>query len=249
MRALAAIARRTVRQTLGWKRLLLFAAMAVLPIAAFAAAATTFTAERMLAHILAAVTGVYLPLVVPIIVLIVAASALGGERRDATLGFLVLRPLPRAGIAGAKALGAVIAACLVVVPAGLLAAVVHLLLADDPRLLVAVPVAGAVATLAYAGPFLLLGFLTDRAVLVGLAYVLIVENGVISALPTLASLSPWRLGVAALAGLAPNVVPFLSDTALGSLRPGAWGAAGQAALITVVAVAAVTWLLRTRDLT
>ena len=109
-------------------------------------------------------------------------------------------------------------------------------------------IAGAfVATGAYAAIFVPLGFLTDRAVIVGMAYLLVFENGIAFALPALASLSPWRLGVATFGALTPEAAIFTNDF-IGNLELSASQSALTALIFCLAGIAATTILLRTRDL-
>jgi hypothetical protein len=109
-------------------------------------------------------------------------------------------------------------------------------------------VGGIVASIVYASLFVPLGFFTDRAVLVGLAFVFIFENAVVSALSGLSSISPWRLGMSAFSGLAPEeVASQLTDIEIANLS-----ALGSTMFRTVVvaalSIAATTLVLRRRDL-
>jgi hypothetical protein len=107
---------------------------------------------------------------------------------------------------------------------------------------------GVVAGTVYVSLFVPLGFFTDRAVLAGLAFVLIFENGVVSALSSLSALSPWRLGLATFAALSPtDVTSDLLDFGAVNL-PGFGSTALRATVIVAVSVAATTLVLRRRDL-
>ena len=102
-----------------------------------------------------------------------------------------------------------------------------------------------VATVAYASVYLPLGFMTDRAVLIGVAYLLVFENGVASLLTGLAALSPWRVGVSVFADLADGARLYLDS----STAPLSLGRALLTATIYVaVSIALTTRLLRKRDL-
>ena len=113
-------------------------------------------------------------------------------------------------------------------------------------------VAGSVvATAIYAGLFVPLGYLTERATIVGLLFVLVWE-GAVAAIPSLAATSPVRLGYAAYVSLAPSTIMAglgdASEYVLGDISPSAGTAVIQVAVVLAVSAAFLTWLLRTRDL-
>ena len=107
----------------------------------------------------------------------------------------------------------------------------------------------AIATAAYAAVFVPVGYLLKRATLIGLTYLFIWENGIAGAVPAVAGISPWRIGVSGMAGLAPErFVIELPDFAMGSLTPGAGGAAAKAVVLMILSSVAVSWILLRRDL-
>ncbi|MBM3695348.1 MAG: hypothetical protein FJW79_05395 [Actinobacteria bacterium] len=243
MRAFAALVATTLRQQLGGRRLLLLLALGLIPAGVLA---VLLAQERTAAGAVRAFHQAPLPIlffvVLPVASLVLGAGALGDERRDGTLSFILLRPLPRTMLAAAKLLGAWLAALSV---AAIGAAAAGLLLgarfhewgALGPLLL-----AVALSSLAYTSVFLTLGYLTARAVLLGLVYVFVWESGMTSAIPSLASVSLMRIGLSAYGrgGI---------EDLLGVVRPGAGGALAKVAVVAAAAVAAVALLLRRRDVT
>ena len=119
-----------------------------------------------------------LTLFVPVASLVFASSVLGEPNEDGTLVYVWLRPIARWRIAAA-ALAATLTAVLPVtlVPLGLAAAVTG----GGTDLIVGSLAATAVATTAYAGIFLWVGLRVRRALLWGLAYVLLWEGFVANA--------------------------------------------------------------------
>ena len=117
-------------------------------------------------------------LFVPVASLVFASSALGEPNEDGTLVYLWLRPIARWRIALA-ALAATLTAVLPVtlVPLGLAA----LVTGGGGDLVIGTLAATAVATTAYAGVFLWLGLRVRRALLWGLAFVLLWEGFVAQA--------------------------------------------------------------------
>jgi ABC-2 type transport system permease protein len=119
------------------------------------------------------VDGYGIRLAAPVIALVLASAALGDFVDDRTLVYLWLRPVPRWQIALGAAVASVgVSLPLVVVPLTL----AGYLGGGDPTLAFGAAASCAVATVGYAGVFLALGFKVRRALVWGLAYILIWEN-------------------------------------------------------------------------
>ena len=166
------------------------------------------------------------------------------------MSFLVLRPINRVLIGAAKIVAAFVEAfALTGVGAAAFGMLVGIKI-DTFSYFFPLLIGTAVGTAAYAAIFVPLGYLLKRATLIGLTYVFIWENGIAAAVPALASLSPWRIGVSAMAGLAPSdffeLVP--ADFALGSLTPGAGGAVAKAIVLMGLSATLMAWILHRRDL-
>jgi ABC-2 type transport system permease protein len=114
-------------------------------------------------------------LLAPVVSLVLASAAFGDPVDDRTLVYLWLKPVARFRLALAG-LGAAltVALPLVVVPTALGAA----LAGADLRLVAGAAAAAALAVVAYSAVFLGLGFKVRRALIWGLAYVLIWEGAV-----------------------------------------------------------------------
>lgn len=248
MRSLRAITSATIRQVLGLRRAIVFGLAALAPALVFLLTAQALVDEAALDRFLGMVAGLYFPLVVPIVALIISASALGDERRDETLSFLVLRPIPRSVISGSKFLGAVLVASGLNALGGAALGIVYGVETGSWDVVIPLVVGGIVASIVYASLFVPLGFFTDRAVLIGLAFVFIFENGVVSALSGLSSLSPWRVGMSAFSGLVPDsVAAQLADIGIANLS-GLGSTLSTTVIITALSIAATTLVLRRRDL-
>lgn len=248
MRALRAITGATIRQVLGLRRAIIFGLAAMAPALVFLLTSQALVDEAALDRFFGMVIGLYFPLLVPIVALIISASALGDERRDGTLSFLVLRPIPRSVISGSKFLGAVLVAAGLNALGGAALAIAYAVETGSWDVVLPLVAGGIVASIVYASLFVPLGFFTDRAVLIGLAFVFIFENGIVSALSGLSTLSPWRLGLSTFAALVPDqVASQLVDIGIANLS-----GLGSALLTTVViaalSIAATTLVLRRRDL-
>lgn len=119
------------------------------------------------------VDGFGLGLMVPVTALVFASSAFGDAVDDATLVYLWLRPVARWRIA----LAALAASVCVAVPFALVPSVVAAGVArGGEQLPLGMLVAGGIATIAYCTLFLGLGLVVRRALVWGLAYVLIWEG-------------------------------------------------------------------------
>ena len=187
MRQTRVLLRFSLGQLLAGRRLLIVPLVAlplVLP-AVFAAGADTDPTTFMLDLFRQFV----LPVLLPVVSLVFSTSAVGAELRDGTITNILLKPLPRPAILGAKYLAAVLATLLVLLPATVAA---HLIVAGglgSTDLLVGMVLASMVGALAYCALGLLLSLLMARAVLVGLVYALLWEGAVVSVAPSASSLS------------------------------------------------------------
>jgi ABC-2 type transport system permease protein len=238
-----------LRQVLGVKRLLLLGAFSLIPAIITMAITGDIddgTAFRRF-HDGPFVT--LLLLVLPLVALFLGAAALGEERRDATLSFLLLRPRPREAIVGAKLLAAWLATTIVI--GGSAAATGLVLAATTGRTDVVGPLVGSVivAGLGYAAVFLILGYASSRAVVYGAFYVLFWELGLAQAVDALAAVSISRIGITVYVDLLPSGATRTVDALLANLQPGTWGAIAKVAVIGAVVVELSALLLRRRDVT
>lgn len=250
MRAAWAITAATVAQVLTLRRAIIFGVAALGPTLVYLLMVSTLSEEAALNRLGFMILIVYFPLLVPIVTLIVASGVLGAERRDGTLSFLVLRPIPRWVIAAAKAAAAIIVAGGLNAFGALALTVSYAVETGKWNLVVPLLVGGLLASIIYAAVFVPLGFFTDRAVLVGLVFVFVFENGVVSALKGLSPLSPWRTGFSTFIALAPSdlIAPAeLADMPVEFIRLST--AALWTTVAALVSVAAVAVVLRNRDLT
>jgi ABC-2 type transport system permease protein len=180
--------RFSLGQLLAGRRLLLIALLVALPLvvpAVFAAGAdidpATFTLELF--------RQLVLPVLLPVVALTFATSSLGSELRDGTVTNLLLKPIPRAAVLGAKYLAAVVSSLVVLLPAEAAGHVVAAGGLGSTDLLAGMLLATTVGALAYCALGVLLSLLMARALLVGLAYALLWEGAVVSVAPSAASLS------------------------------------------------------------
>lgn len=121
--------------------------------------------------------GFGLIVIVPIVSLVFAAASLGDARDDGTLVYLWLRPMSRAPLAAAAALASVtVSLPLCVVPTVLGGWLATDFVAGSGRVALGSLAAAALGTIAYSCLFVLVGLLFRKAVLWGIAYVLLWEG-------------------------------------------------------------------------
>jgi ABC-2 type transport system permease protein len=252
MRAFGALLANSLRQLLGGRRVILPALMGVLPAAVMTVLLldqrTGSTAETGWRAFHQAPLTILFFIVLPVVSLSFGTAALGEERRDGTLSFILLRPLPRTLLAAAKLLAAWLATLVVAGGGAALMSVALGLRYSEWDTLGPLVLAVALSALSYVSVFLVLGYLTHRAVLIGLLYAFVWESGMTTAVVSLATVSLMRIGLSAYAGLVPSAGTHIEDL-LGVVQPGAGGAVAKALVIAALAVASVTALLRYRDVT
>lgn len=249
MRRSLAIVRATLKQLLGGRRLLVLGLLGAIPaIVVWLSTGGGRSAQSAFEvyHEGAMIT-LFL-IVMPIVSIVLGSAALGDERRDGTLSFLVVRPIPRSGITGAKALAAWIAAAAVSMLSGALASAALSLRISDWSTMVPTLVALAISAGCYAAVFMVVGFLTSRSVLLGLVYLFVWESGIAFAASSLANVSLFRIGLTAYVAMLPEAEPLLSEP-LASLAPGTGGAVAKLILLGALAVLATAAMLRRRDIT
>lgn len=254
-----AIIRVTLLQLIGRRRSIGLLVLAAIPAAILLLTGLNVddreTEEFFRTGILPLVLGV----TVPIIAIILGSASLGDERRHKTISYLALRPIRREVIALAKLVATWLASFLVAGSGAFLAAVALGITVGSWDEMSAIMVATALTTLGFVAVIQLIGYITDRAVVIGLAYLLIWEGIVTGAATAVATTSIWRMGVSAYAGmvagdhwgsalgLEARVVADLEDLLSGVL-PGVWGALLKVLGIAVVSVVALGYLMRDRDL-
>ena len=114
----------------------------------------------------------------PVVAVIVGTSAIGSELDDGTIVYLLARPVPRWRIVLVKLLVAWVVVTVLVTPATLVAGVIpH----DDAQLAVGFAAATVIGALEYTAAFVALSLVTSRALIIGLAYVVVWE-GVVAGL-------------------------------------------------------------------
>ncbi|MBA2263429.1 MAG: ABC transporter permease [Chloroflexi bacterium] len=114
----------------------------------------------------------------PLVAVIVGTSALGSELDDGTIVYLLAKPVARWRIVLVKLVVAWLVTCVLVAPAIVIAGVIG---QEDPQLAIGYAVASILGALEYTAMFMALSLLTSRALIIGLAYVVVWE-GVVAGL-------------------------------------------------------------------
>ena len=115
--------------------------------------------------------------VLPLVALLFGTATLGSEIDDGTIVYLLAKPIPRWEILAAKLLVAEVATLALVVPSTLLTGVILLAgTSGDMTIAYAYTVGVAVGAVVYVAIFVAMSVVTSRALVLGLAYILIWEG-------------------------------------------------------------------------
>jgi ABC-type transport system involved in multi-copper enzyme maturation permease subunit len=237
----------SLRQALPVRRTIILVLIQLIPALVYLLSTQNRTPAAALESFVAIGGAMLLGLAVPVVAIVLGAGALGSERRDETLSFIALRPIPRFALAGVKTIAAIVAGTAIGLVGAFALGVAHVTQHGNASLIGGMALAVFITTALYASVLVPLGFLTDRAVLIAMVYLFIFEGGVISALPALATISPWRIGLSVFGAVASDP-PSILDDLIGSLTPSAITPLIAAAAVFVVSVAMTTVMLRQRDL-
>ena len=244
-----AIARTTARQVVGGKRLIGFVLLILAPAGIMFLSTGNQSPAAATNDVIDITVGTFFVVAIPVVAIMLGATALGADRRDSTISFIALRPLSRPLIGLAKIVGSLVTAYALTGLGALAIGIVAMVRVDSSGYIVPLLVATLVATLAYGAVLVPLGYVTERASVIGLAYVFIWESAIAGTISGLAWSSLWRIGFMSFVALAPegteSIVP---DFALGDLPPSLGGSLTRIIVLTAMATAITGWLLRTRDL-
>ena len=111
--------------------------------------------------------------VLPLVAVVIGTAAIGSELEDGTLVYLLAKPIPRWLLAIVKLLAAWLTVVFLVAPALAIGALVA---GGDAQLALAGAAAATVGALEYVALFLALSLVTGRALVIGLAYVVVWES-------------------------------------------------------------------------
>jgi ABC-2 type transport system permease protein len=164
----------TARAMLGRKRVLMLLPMPLLLVGLTLIGVTSGASDNEWGPVVFQSLG--LSVILPLTALIVGSSALGLEIDDGTITHLLTKPLPRSEIVLSK----LAVAWLVTTAATGIPLAVCALMAGSGPLAVGLVIGSALGGLAYSALFLALSVLTKRPVAVGLVYIMLWENLLVS---------------------------------------------------------------------
>jgi ABC-2 type transport system permease protein len=169
----------TLRALLNRRRTLLLALLGVLVVAIVGLYMLSDpTPEQALEVTRNLLSDLAIGVLLPVVAVIVGTAAIGSEVDDGTIVYLLARPVPRWRIVLVKLLVAWVVVAILVAPATLVAGLIG---TNDPSLAIGFAVAAVIGALEYTAVFVALSLITSRALIVGLAYVVIWE-GVVAGL-------------------------------------------------------------------
>lgn len=187
--------RLTLRQLSGKWRLGIMTVLASLPVIIAVLMLRSDDAPSVTEFESAILSAMLAGSIAPLVVLAIAAAAMGNELEDRTLANLTLSPIPRWKIALPKLLGVItIAAPFTLVSAFLTSWVAFL---GDVQASVAVTVSALVGVALYASAFVWLGLVSSQAIGLGLLYIVLWEgffSGFVSGVRLL-SIRHYAIGV------------------------------------------------------
>jgi ABC-2 type transport system permease protein len=175
----AVVARLTLRQLLGRRRVLLLvllgALLVLVALVYFLTDAGHGDPVRMQRFTSILLESFGLAVLMPLVALLIGTAALGAEIEDGTAVYLLAKPIPRWTIVITKLVVATVAAVLLTsVPVLVAGLVASQGLGDG--LVPAFTIAAAIGSLIYCAIFLAFSLLTGRALIFGLIYVLVWEG-------------------------------------------------------------------------
>ena len=109
----------------------------------------------------------------PLVAVVVGTAALGSELEDGTIVYLLAKPVPRWRIVLVKLMVAWLLTSALVTPAILVAGLIG---QSDPQLAIGYALASLTSGLEYTAIFVALSLITSRALIIGLAYVVVWEG-------------------------------------------------------------------------
>ena len=248
MTPMLAIIRVTIGQLTGRKQLLGFGLLNLMPAVLLGAVSRSARADALDLEMGVLLVVPFFALVLPITTLILASSALGEERRDKTLSFLVLRPIRRFEIALAKCIAAAAVAIGFALVGALALSLTWLAVGGRFNVFPAIMLGATLACVMYSAVFVLLGNVVARATLVGLLYILFFETVMVDNFDKLASGSLWRISLGATLEAMPPHFPSRALLApLGNWVPSIGSALIVTAVVASLTIGACTILLKRTD--
>lgn len=243
-----AIVRVTARQLTGRSRLVGFGLLSLAPALLLILVARSAIPAALDLELGVLLVVPFFSLVIPITSLILAGSALGDERRDKTLSFLVLRPISHLEIAAAKTVAAALVSTGFAALGAFALSLTWLALGGSIDVFLPIMMGATLACVMYSAVFVLLGNVLARATLVGLIYVLFFESAIVSEFGRLAGGSLWRIGLGATVDTMPSHFPARALLGpLGEWIPSIGSAVIVTSVIALITISICTVLLKRTD--
>ncbi|HSJ27352.1 MAG TPA: ABC transporter permease [Acidimicrobiia bacterium] len=236
--------RHLASRTLRGKRLLGTGALAaVAGVAAWVSMAGITTDAT--ADIYRTVTASVPPATLSIALLIVTSATLRDERDGGTLAYVYMSPVSAAGFALSAMTAALVTAVVISLAGWLPGWVGAGIMTGSWSLALPALSAYLLAAFGYCAVFLPLGYLFDRSLIIGLAYIFVWEGIVATAVTGVGPSSVWRIAMSGYADL-DDLPPDALDV-LGTVEPGIGGAIATVVVLVVVGTLVLTWAVRSRD--
>ena len=180
-----------------------------------------------------------------IALLILATATLRDERDGGTLPYVFVTPMSASTFAWSSTAASLVAALTVALIGWLPGWIGSWIITGSATVAVPALALYAGAAVGYSAVFVPLGYLFDRTLIIGLAYIFVWEGILASAVAGIASSSIWRIAMSVYADL--DELHRDALDVLGSVQPGRWGAAMTLGVLTGVGATILTWAVRTRD--
>lgn len=180
-----------------------------------------------------------------IALLILATATLRDERDGGTLPYVFVTPISAATFAWSSTAASLVAALTVALVGWLPGWIGSWIITGSATVAVPALALYAAAAVGYSAVFVPLGYLFDRTLIIGLAYIFVWEGILASAVTGIAPSSIWRIAMSAYADL--DQLHRDALDVLGSVQPGRWGAAATLLVLTGVGAVVLTWAVRSRD--
>ena len=171
---MGSVYRLTLRQLSGRWRLSIMTVLAALPVIIAVLMLRSSDAPSVVEFEQIVLSAMMAGSTAPLVVLAIAAAALGNELEDRTLANLTLSPIPRWKIAVPKLLGVITIATPFIAVSAFLTS--HVAFLADARATLAVTVSAVVGVVLYASAFVWLGLVSTQAIGIGLLYIVLWEG-------------------------------------------------------------------------
>jgi ABC-2 type transport system permease protein len=210
---MGSVYRLTLRQLSGRWRLSIMTVLAAMPVILAVLMLRSNPSPSIREFEIGVLSAMLAGSIAPLVVLAIAAAALGNEVEDRTLANLTLSPIPRWQIAVPKLLATItIAAPFITVSAFLTSYVAFL---GDGTATMAVTVSALVGVALYASAFVWLGLVSTQAIGIGLLYIVLWEGLFSGFVSGVRLLSIRHYAIALMHGMDPRRFSYTTHLSLG----------------------------------